>query len=84
MILYNSVTLNAAADAMWKWEQTGRRAEALREEATKLVAEYCAASSIPGWVGGLLLDTMQLTVRICNGFPPNDGVVHYDDEDAAE
>jgi hypothetical protein len=74
MILYNSVDMNAAADAMWKWEQTGRADESLREEANKRVAAYCEVHRMPDWMVGLLLDTVQVTVRIANGFPPDNGV----------
>jgi hypothetical protein len=73
MIIVNSVLINAAADAMWKWEQTGRTDESLRDEASKLIAEYCERHQIPE-MAGLLLDAMQVTVRIANGFPPDIGV----------
>ena len=75
MIIVNSVRLNAAAEQMWKWEQAGRTDENLREEARKYTTEYCELHKFPDWMVGLLLDTMQLTVRIANGFPPNNGVV---------
>jgi hypothetical protein len=75
MILVNSVHLNVAAEGMWKWEQTGRSDESLREEAEKHVAEYCKTMKLPNWMVGLLLDTMRLTVRIANGYPPDYGVV---------
>jgi hypothetical protein len=76
IIVVNSVRLNAAADALWKWEQTGRTDKAFHEEATKHITSYCElhADLFPNWAAGVILDTMLITVRIANGFPPNDGV----------
>jgi hypothetical protein len=76
MIILNSAHLNFAAAEMWKWEQTGRTDENLRQGARKYVADYCSMMELPDWMVGLLLDTVQLTVRIANGFEPDDGVVH--------
>jgi len=70
MFVVNSVLINAAADAMWKWEQSGRTDKALHDAAEKKVAEYCERHQLPAWTGHLLFDTIQVTVRICNGFPP--------------
>jgi hypothetical protein len=75
-ILYNSAHLNAAAEEMWKWEQTGRTDENLREEAEKHIADYCKMMELPDRMVGLLLNTMQLTIRIANGYPPDYGVVN--------
>lgn len=76
IILYNSAHLNAAAEQMWEWEQTGRTDESLREEARTHIAEYCVRFELPVTMIGLLLDTMRLTVRIANGYPPDYGVVN--------
>ena len=65
----NSVELNLAADAMWKWEQTGRTNRALWEEAQKRVISYCETHGMPGAVAGMIHDAIQITVRIAAGFP---------------
>jgi hypothetical protein len=79
IMVVNSVNINAASDLMWKWEQSGRRAcdGHLREEALKHISEYCKMHEFPAWVGQLLFDTIMVTVRIANGFPPNTAVVEY-------
>ena len=69
MFVANSIALNQAAAAMWKWEQTGRTDKSLWEEARGHVARYCEKHGIPG-LTGMLHDTIQITVRIANGFPP--------------
>jgi hypothetical protein len=83
-IIMNSVRLNQAADLMWKWEQSGRTDKALHEEASKSIADHCELYDAPSWLALMLLDAMQITVRIANGFPPNDGVgPERDDPDPA-
>jgi hypothetical protein len=81
MFTINSPYLNAAAEAMWKWEQTRRTDKSLYQEARRYITEYCQDHNLP--VAELLLDAMQITVRIANGFPPNTGVVSYDDDEHA-
>jgi hypothetical protein len=72
MLVMNSVAINLAADAMWKWEQTGRSDASLWNAAREHVTDYCA--DMPDGIAVLLLDAIRVTVRIANGFPPNDGV----------
>jgi hypothetical protein len=68
----NGVALNAAAGKMWEWEQTGRTNKDLYKEAENQIAEYCEYHKAPE-IAEVLLDAIQITVRIANGFPPDTG-----------
>jgi hypothetical protein len=71
----NSIKLNKAAHLMWQWESSGRANDGLWKEAEKVIREHFRDQ---GEVASLLtmavVDAMLITVRIANGFPPNDGV----------
>jgi hypothetical protein len=81
--MFISILINKAAACMWKWEQTGNTDKALYDAAERHVAEYCdGCSGAIRPIVDLLLDTIQVTVRICNGFPPNTGVFPPDPDTA--
>jgi hypothetical protein len=71
MIIINSAHINAAADAMWKWEQSGRTDNALHDEAK--VTDYCTLHHLPEVVAVMIFDAIQITVRIANGYSPDYG-----------
>jgi hypothetical protein len=75
-VILNSVSINAAADLLWKWERMGRSDGSLWEKAKAHVADYCEGEERPDRMAAMILDAIQITVRIANGFPPNNGVVH--------
>ena len=83
MIILNSVNLNAAADAMWRWEQN-RRTGSARDEAQSYIKEYCEMHDMPAWAVSVILDAMMITVRIANGFPPDYGVIREEPHDPRE